>query len=339
MRAFFQDLKSIGLLVSSVKCLQKVSADSYLISFWTTQERTTFFDNSTNVSCPEVPTINVAIFDAPYDLPDDALRYRLGSFGTVVGIKRLHYSAYTHIETGVRSTRMYLDRPIPSFLRFGWRLVHIRYEGQPFTCRKCNQSGHLAKDCPDKVCFNCDGLDHEAPDCTEPVKCSICKELDHLANRCQFAWKFQPPQDRDAPVGNRPGVSFMDQPAVAVQDSQPLLPSPEPVPVSSPEHVQDPLLSPSSSHSTSSSSPSGSSSEPSSAALVIDASQGYSPNPLTTSDVEMGAGAISQPELFLDSQDLVTGPPQDVECDLELFSAKRTSSSPNRKCPHPKKKR
>lgn len=86
----------------------------------------------------------------------------------------------------MRVAKIVIDRPVPSFLRFGRQLVRTWYEGQESTCRKCNLDGHVAKDCNEKVCFNCEAHGHEAPDCTHALLCSICKRPDHWAQSCEY---------------------------------------------------------------------------------------------------------------------------------------------------------
>ena len=62
---------------------------------------------------------------------------------------------------------------ILSYLRFGTFLICLSHDGQTHTCRWCNRRGHFAKDCPNTVCFNCDGLGHKVNECTR-------EELLHL---------------------------------------------------------------------------------------------------------------------------------------------------------------
>ena len=62
--------------------------------------------------------------------------------------------------------------------------MRASYPGQQRRCRRCNQ----ARDCHTKVCFNCDHVGHEAPDCVEPILCSICKDPSHLARHCPRGW-------------------------------------------------------------------------------------------------------------------------------------------------------
>src|SRR4030095_6490061 len=73
------------------------------------------------------------------------------------------------------------------------------------TCRRCEKTGHLGADCPEKpklFCSNCDGEGHRARDCTvyilvmadsgllqEPqnlakVQCKECNKIGHFAKEC-----------------------------------------------------------------------------------------------------------------------------------------------------------
>ena len=88
--------------------------------------------------------------------------------------------------------------PIPSYLRFGEFLLRVYYDGQPKTCRKCNTSDHLGKDCNNTVCFNCDTTGHTARECEENVRCCICKSEEHIAIDCPHSWSRRSPSQRDA---------------------------------------------------------------------------------------------------------------------------------------------
>ena len=188
MRTLFQDLSRIGILPSSVGCLQQVSKGAYVITFSNPDDHQKFSAESTFISRPQREITTVHVYDAPFKLPDRALKLRLQPYGEVLKITRGRFPECTHVETGVRYVRMHVDYPIPSFIRFGRRLVRSFHLGQQRTCRGCNQSGHQAKECCLKFCFNCEEVGHEAPDCTKNILCSICKESSHLAKNCPCGW-------------------------------------------------------------------------------------------------------------------------------------------------------
>ena len=254
IQSILQDVKQCGVIMSDVRCVQKVSKDGYTITFKTPEGRQLFSEKSKFAfHRPDVVT-SVVIHDAPCELPDDALKHRLSFYGQVLKIyRRTHLGC--HVETGVRVARMVIEKPLPSFLRFGRRLVRTWHDGQVPTCRRCNRSGHVARNCNEKFCFNCEGHGHEAPDCTRALLCSICKRPNHWARNCEFSWSR--PHHRDVPLSDRPGSSL----TIETHDSQPPLPAAVPdsqPPFSASDDISEPaspqLLSGSSSSSSGSSS-------------------------------------------------------------------------------------
>ena len=178
----------IGISPSSVPYLERVSEGAYVITFKDPEERRVFSEKSSFISRPQRQSTTVFIHNAPFELPDQALKIQLQRYGEVFGVTRGRYSACTHVETGIRYVKMCINDAIPSFIRFGRRLVCVSYQGQDQTCRRCNQPGHQAKNCHTKFCFNWEHVGHEAPDCVEPILCSICKDPSHLARRCPCGW-------------------------------------------------------------------------------------------------------------------------------------------------------
>ena len=130
MRSLFEDLNRIGISPSSLRCMQYVSQGGYVITFKDPQERVTFSQKSSFVSRPEREVYTVYIHDAPFELPDKALKLRLQPYGEVLRITRGRFPHCTHVETGIRYVKMHIDNPIPSFIRFGQRLVRTSYQGQ-----------------------------------------------------------------------------------------------------------------------------------------------------------------------------------------------------------------
>ena len=97
-----------------------------MITFKDPQERVTFSQKSSFVSRPEREVYTVYIHDAPFELPDKALKLRLQPYGKVLRITRGRFPHCTHVETGIRYVKMHIDNPIPSFIRFGRRLGVLR---------------------------------------------------------------------------------------------------------------------------------------------------------------------------------------------------------------------
>ena len=134
----------------------------------------------------------VNIYDAPHELPDTAIQSRLAFYGRIHSIRRGRVQDYPEVLNGVRHLRMELDRDIPCFIRFGRFQVRVKYDGQPKTCRKCNSTSHLIKDCTNTICFNCDNAGHVSRDCTEDERCCICKATTHRAIDCPHSWYKRP---------------------------------------------------------------------------------------------------------------------------------------------------
>ena len=129
----------------------------------------------------------------------------------------------------MRASRMehaLLFESIPSFLRFGRKLLRVKHKGRVPTCRKYYLPDHVAKVCPNEVCFNCDQLGHTFSDCKEEIKCSVCKEDGHNAIDCKLSWwrrteKIDTGNDAAAPA-----------PIPESRPSQPLPPPPSDEPSS-----------------------------------------------------------------------------------------------------------
>ena len=95
----------------------------------------------------------VKIYEAPPELPDTVLIGRLSHYGRVLSFRRDRGLA-TGILNGVRTAHMCLAREIPSAIRITGEPMFISYPGQPKTCRKCGDTGHLAQGCKNPRCYN-----------------------------------------------------------------------------------------------------------------------------------------------------------------------------------------
>ena len=112
---------------------------------------------------------------------------RLQKYRSIVSTRRGKLSK-SQVHNGIRHYRVQIKEPLPSYLRFGKFLVRLSHDGQQHTCRRCNRAGHFANECQNTVCFNCDELGHQSRECKEPVRCCICKSVEHRACRCPFSW-------------------------------------------------------------------------------------------------------------------------------------------------------
>ena len=91
-------------------------------------------------------TVIVKVYEAAPEMPDTVLIGRLSHYGRVLSFRR-DRSIATGILNGVRTVRMRLSKTIPSAIRFAGESVFISYPGQPKSCRKCGDIGHLAQGC------------------------------------------------------------------------------------------------------------------------------------------------------------------------------------------------
>ncbi|KAF3242388.1 hypothetical protein TWF192_008643 [Orbilia oligospora] len=58
-----------------------------------------------------------------------------------------------------------------------------RPRGTPGACRKCNEEGHFAAECPNQKCSCCGQKGHSASKCPTP-KCNICNTEGHIPFEC-----------------------------------------------------------------------------------------------------------------------------------------------------------
>ena len=134
------------------------------------------------------PLSFLTIYDAPFELSDLAIIKRLSPYCEVLHYRWGKHSLAPNIYNGLRHYRVRISKPIPSFLRFGKFQIFVKHNSQVPTCRKCNCPGHFSNVCPNRVCFNCEGLGHEAHDCPCPVLCCICKKEGHMGINCTYSW-------------------------------------------------------------------------------------------------------------------------------------------------------
>ena len=81
IRSILQDVKRCGIIMTDVRCLQKVSKDGYTITFKTPEECQMFSEKSQFISHRSHSVISVVIHDALCEMPDDVLKHRLSLYG------------------------------------------------------------------------------------------------------------------------------------------------------------------------------------------------------------------------------------------------------------------
>lgn len=182
------------------------------------------------------PLVFLTIYDAPYELSDDAFEHRLRPFCKVFSRRRGRLQGFRDTCNGLRHYRVSLERSIPCYMRFGKFQLRFYHDNQTKTCRKCNSPRHLARECNNSFCFNCDTIGHMAKNCPKDMLCCICKSPEHKAIDCKLSWyqrpasyrdhRDDPPRDHDAPeapeeMDASAGSGDPDPPADATPDAQP----------------------------------------------------------------------------------------------------------------------
>ena len=117
------------------------------------------------IQCERASILSSAVvyIKAPYEMTDQVV-LNVQSYGTVANMRRQVHDFDSQVETGVQSVLIKnLKKPIPSFVRVGGFTLPVRYRGQQKTCKVCDGTGHLARDCPLRGrCFVCGSYNHRA---------------------------------------------------------------------------------------------------------------------------------------------------------------------------------
>lgn len=223
--------------------MQKRPTGEVIITFSKPEYREHFLQHSPLIERRKYPThpasgplVFLTVYDAPYELSDDAIEYRLRPFCKVFSRRRGKVHGFPDVCNGLRHYRVRLEQSVPCYMRFGKFQLRFYHDLQTKTCRKCNSSRHLARECNNSFCFNCDTVGHTAKDCTKGMLCCICKSPEHKAIDCRFSWYRRPTSyhdhqddpscDRDAPTApeemdTSAGSSDAAPPADATSDVQP----------------------------------------------------------------------------------------------------------------------
>ena len=183
-KSVFEALEQAEIDATEIVCLQRKMNGEVTVTFKSISAKEKFLRlNSLQVDAEhfaiqdvDKPLTFLTIYDAPFKLSDLAIN------------RRGKHSLAPNVYNGLCHYRVRISKPIPSFLHFGKLQIFVKHSSQVPTCHKCNRPGHFSSVCPNRVCFNCEGLGHEARDCPCPVLCCICKEEGHLGINCTYSW-------------------------------------------------------------------------------------------------------------------------------------------------------
>ena len=166
-KAVFDKLTELDIPRESVLCLQRRPSGDMVITFTNEHVKKKFVSNVvirfreslSVINDEDMPLTFLNIYDAPHELSNDALTFRLRKYCIVHSSRRGKFSR-SNVHNGIRHFRVQIIQPLPSYLRFGKFLVRLSHDGQQHTCRRCNRADHFANECQNAVCFNCDELGH-----------------------------------------------------------------------------------------------------------------------------------------------------------------------------------
>jgi len=201
----FDSLVSDGIPASAVRCLQRKPSGENCITFSKEEYCCQFFDKSAffvrNRAYPTHPAARtltfLTIYDAPYEMTDSAIEERLKPYCAVFSRRRGKLQGQSEVAYGLRHYRVQLEANVPCYLRFAKFQLRFYHDGQPKTCRKCGALDHIARDCTNDCCFNCDSIGHVSKHCPEKMKCCICKSEQHKAIDCPLSWYRRSATHRD----------------------------------------------------------------------------------------------------------------------------------------------
>ena len=112
--AFLQDVKKIGICLSSVLCIQEAGKDGFIVSFKTPDECRLFSEKSSYIRRSTDHVYSVSIYDALFEMPEAALIHRLSYYGDIKKVYRRTYSGYGDLQTDVRTAKMTIYDKLPS---------------------------------------------------------------------------------------------------------------------------------------------------------------------------------------------------------------------------------
>ena len=163
-----------------------------------------------------VHTTTVYVRDLPVELSDESVKSALSVYGDVYSIRHACFKDFPDLRNGNRLLLMSVSTPIPSSFNVLGFVCRTWYSGQPVRCSICKEPDHLPRACP------LSGL------------CRRCKQPGHVARECGQTGG-QPRPSSSAPVPDDsvpvpPTGSRDDGDLSSVSSDHP---APDPVPVPS----------------------------------------------------------------------------------------------------------
>jgi len=94
----------------------------------------------------------IRIAGLPPEVKEHTLKECLATYGEIKSIRdELWAAAYRYkVYNGIQIAEIKLKRHMPSHISTVGNNALISYDGQPATCYRCNETGHMKIDCPRK---------------------------------------------------------------------------------------------------------------------------------------------------------------------------------------------
>lgn len=180
------------ICTSSIECIQRGMDRSVLVTFRDEETANFVADldtvqiNGINVLVTMVDQTRtwVKVYYLPFEVTNNELADALREFGHVHSVRQDKMSLHEDVYNGIRTVSMTIRKSIPSYIAIDGFDVYVFYRGQAKTCRICQRTGHLQKNCPEIRCFNCRKYGHTANECGEFISCEYCHEIGHRVDRC-----------------------------------------------------------------------------------------------------------------------------------------------------------
>ncbi|KAJ8048946.1 Zinc finger CCHC domain-containing protein 3 [Holothuria leucospilota] len=189
----FAFLESVNVKVEDLLAVQALPGKEFDVTFKSTLLRRTKWpavaaSNSATAESYFEDLKVVNVLHVPHELNDNVVRYVLGKYGKVVCGRFLTYKGKPGLFNGTRQYKMALTKDIPSSIKLAGRDCWVRYFGQPITCLKCGEQGHLASACQKIRCFKCLEIGHVSSNCSKQVVCTVCGKEGHTYQGCPISF-------------------------------------------------------------------------------------------------------------------------------------------------------